>query len=164
MSQKIQNIAAFGEIVSAGAILVTLLILVIEVRENSALLRATAAADNRISFAHSSEWTAELSDKTLESLIIAQQPDAVSDDLSDVERYRVVLTFRAFLRRAEASFFMYRNGLLEEGVWHSIRSRAAESIEVGLPRKIWESEVAAGTVFTPEFVAELNSLLASKVN
>ena len=164
MSQKIQNIAAFAEIVSAGAILITLLILVVEVRENSALLRATAAAENRNSFAYSSEWTANLSDKTLEAFLIAQRPDAVRDDLSDVEFYRVALGFRAFLRRAEASYFMYRNGLLEEDIWRSIRSRAANNSDSGIIKLIWEGEVANGTVFTPEFVAEVNSERASKRN
>ncbi|WOJ92935.1 hypothetical protein R0135_14230 [Congregibacter variabilis] len=164
MSQKIQNIAAFAEIISAGAIVITLLVLVVEVKENSGLLRATAAAENRNSFAYTSEWTATLSDKTLEALIKAQQPSTTRGDLSDVERYRVLMVYRSFIRRAEASYFMYRNGLLEEDIWQSVRSRIAGTVETGLPKSIWEAEVGAGDAFTPEFVAEINSYLPSKSN
>jgi len=158
MSQKIQSYAGIAEVVSAAAVVITLLILVFEIRGNTDAMRATAAAASRDSLASSSDLILGFDDKTMKLMVDSTAPAATLKKLSAGERIRIKSMERSFFRRAEAQYFRYQMGLLDHEAWRTVRSRVVRNLRAPLWREIWDLENAS--VYTESFVNEIESNLA----
>jgi hypothetical protein len=114
MNKKLSDWASIAEIIASVAVVVTLIVLIIGVRENSALVRASAYSDNLQS----------ISD--LQAVILSD-PDAVraytsfinsdASGLDDEDRMRVLLILLSMFRSYESAYFNERYGLLGEQEW-----------------------------------------------
>ena len=155
MSSKFQTYAAIAEVVSAVAIVITLLLLVFEVRENTAAMRSTAAAASRDSLASSSDLILNFDDHLLQLMVDSANPSITLDSLSTADRFRMLSMERSFFRRAEAQFFRYQAGLLDQETWRTVRSRVILNLGLPLWKEIWDFE--SRSVYTSAFVDEVES-------
>jgi hypothetical protein len=157
MSPKLQVYAAIGEIVSAVAVVVSILFLAYEIRENTEVMRATAAAESRDSLASSSDLILNFNNEMLDLMARSSQRPSALKDLSAQDRFRMMSFQRSIFRRAEAQFFRYQAGLLDEEVWGTVRNRVVLNIANPLWREIWDLE--SRSVYTKAFIREIESQL-----
>ncbi len=159
MSSRIEKFAAVAEVVSAFAVVVTLIVLIGQVSENTAAVRAASAAASRDSLAEMTDQTLSYSDELLELMVRATDPALTLDDFSEVERLRLHSNQRSFFRRAEAQYFRYRSKLLDEDAWITVRNRVVANIESPVDHEIWERDKR--TVYTPGFAAAIDPFLTA---
>ncbi len=162
MSPKLQAYAAIGEIVSAVAVVVSILFLAYEIRENTEVMRATAAAESRDSLASSSDLILNFNNEMLDLMARTSQRTVSLDDLSAQDRFRMMSFQRSFFRRAEAQFFRYQAGLLDEEVWGTVRNRVVFNIANPVWREIWDRE--SKSVYTKAFIGEIEAQLPLDIN
>ena len=112
MNQKLSNWASIAEIISGIAVVVTLLFLVLEVRDNTNVMRATAFERNIQSFIDSRYLMAGDSELTR----IAVEARGVGyRSLTPLEQDRARVFIQATYLSYEKAYFAERYGLLGEG-------------------------------------------------
>ena len=121
-----EAIGASGEVLGAAAVLITLIYLAIQVKQNVKLTKASiresrTAASQRVLLAIKEE--AELITKT--------------KPLTPAEELRVVLAYSTMFRDWEAYLYQYQQGLLDESEWLAIASAIENSLQRDLVRKVW---------------------------
>ena len=155
---KLEKWALIAEIVSGLAVVLTLVILIHGIRENTATVRATAAATSRDSLASFNDLGLMLSSENFSLLARTMDPTLAMDELTGAEQFWLSLFQRAFIQRAEAQYFRYRNGLLDDDAWQTVRHRVWRNINISdAYRETWLSDKA--DVYTPDFVAEIESYM-----
>ena len=112
-----EAIGAIGEILGAIAVLVTLVYLAAQIRQNSRFVRAatyhsTSRARNEFNFAVAT--TPELS-----ALLVRARDDSTSFDAEERQRFNSLMW--GFWNLFEDSFFQRANGLLTRESWQSAR-------------------------------------------
>ncbi len=157
MSPKLQAYAAIGEIVSAIAVVISILFLAYEIRDNTQVMRITAAAESRDSLATSSDLVLQFDAYMLDLIEQAMIDPVPLTELSPQDRVRMSSFQRSFFRRAEAQFFRYQAGLLDEEVWLTVRNRVIFNLRNSLWMEIWKNE--SRSVYTKAFIAEIEASL-----
>lgn len=157
MSSKLHEYAAISEIVSAVAVVVSILFLAYQIRENTEVIRATAAAESRDSLASSSDLILFFDDKMMDLMARTTREPVRFNELSLQDRYRMMSFQRSFFRRAEAQYFRFQAGLLDEEVWHTVRNRVVINLAFPVWMDIWNLE--SDSVYTKAFIAEIESQL-----
>ena len=155
MSLKAHLVTAVSELVSAVAVVITLGLLIVSVRENTAVLKATAAAESRDSLASSDDLHLTLGDEHLLLLMRSNNPSSKPEDFSRLEMNHLLLSQRGFFRRAEAQYFRYRNGLLDEDAWQTVRYRVWANIQTPVTMAMWKADRAE--IYTSGFVDAVES-------
>jgi hypothetical protein len=112
MKEKLQEYALIAEIISSVAIIATLVVLILEVKENTSAIQSS----NIQSVAERSQQF---------SLAVAQNPDLAKiqselmrNGFNIEEQQRGSLLVTA-LKLGEESFIQYKNGLLPEDYWQT---------------------------------------------
>ena len=59
-------------------------------------------------------------------------------DFSELEMMYLKIAQRQFFRRAEAQYFRYRNGLLDEAAWHTVRHRVWLNLQSPVESAMWQ--------------------------
>lgn len=155
MSVQAHVVAAAAEIVSAAAVVISLGLLIVSVRENTAVLRATAAAESRDSLADQTDLDLTLGDEHIRLLMRSNNPTSKLEDFTALEMNHLRLSQRGFFRRAEAQYFRYRNGLLDDDAWQTVRHRVWRNIQSPVTKAIWTGDRAE--IYTPGFVDSIES-------
>ncbi len=148
-----EAIGAIGEILGAIAVLVTLVYLAAQIRQNSRFVRAatyhsTSRARNEFNFAVAT--TPELS-----ALLVRARDDSTSFDAEERQRFNSLMW--GFWNLFEDSFFQRANGLLTRESWQSARWAMAEMLSSPAIRD-WVQRNGSG--FTPAFREEIASLVS----
>jgi len=129
-------IAAAGELLGAGGVIVTLVFLAVQIRSNTRTVRASAMRDVEEDWAKTNDWLAQ--DPKLALMVLSHERGEEVGDASAVAQG--VLMARATLQRIAAAYHMYRSGLLDEEIWQA-RLRTIDAY-------IFSS--ALGDVWTPQ--------------
>ena len=103
----IAELGSLGEFFASLAVLITLVFLVIQMRQNTSTMRRTNA---RHAFENNSIALAALLDEGVSELFIRGLNSL--DNLSEVERYRFDAAFTMWLQACEQTFIDYRDGTL----------------------------------------------------
>ena len=113
----LEDLGNIGEAVSGIAVIVTIVYLAIQIRQNTKAVRTAAFQQVVDSFA---EFSASLShDRELVQIVINGNRDY--DALNELDRGRYDLAMRSFLRRSENVFFQSEQGTLQAETWAGIR-------------------------------------------
>ena len=155
LRMKLQKWALVAEIISGVAVAVTLVVLVIGVKENTAALRATAAATSRDSLSSFSDLMLVLGTDRLELLARSVDAAAQLKDFTDTEQMWIEAFQRSFFRRVEAQYFQFRNGLMDEDAWQTVRHRVLVNTYPPVHREIWEKDKV--DLYTKGFVAAIET-------
>ncbi len=150
-----EAIGAVGEILGAIAVLVTLLYLAAQIRQNSEFVKAatyhsTMRARNEFNFAIAT--TPELS-----ALLIRARDKSITLDADERERFNSLMW--GFFNLFEDSVVQHDNGLLTPESWEVTRWAIADMLKSSGVRD-WVSRNRAG--LTAALQAEITSLIASK--
>jgi len=155
VNQKLSDWASIAEILSGIAVLITLVFLIIEIRENTEVTRA-AAYDRNIDSINESAY------------VLAQNPELARiyrafvegrvDDLDSDESFRVQLMVRTLFRIYEKAYFAYQYGTLGEAEWTRFSGGVCRQIDRA-DAAMWD---IVKVILTEEFVGYLTeSCIAS---
>jgi len=151
-----QKIGAFANL----AVLVGLILLIVELNQNSELLRAQihqARSDSYESFmvdAADSEFFLP----AYEKFVAAGRNAAALDALSPIERARISRYLQGRIGGYDNLYYQYRNGYLEEEFYES---RVVESIKINLPAFL-ELGLINDSLVTPSFRTEIERIRSSE--
>lgn len=159
MASRMEVFTAAAEITSAVAVVISLALLISSIRENTAVLRATAAADSRDSLASMNDLDLQLGEKHFDLILRSGQPSARPGDFSELELAYLKTSQRSFFRRAEAQYFRYRNGLLDDDAWQTVRYRVWLNIQSPVESAIWRND--REHVYTRGFVEAIETYARS---
>ena len=148
---SIQDLGAIGEIVGAIAVVLTLLYLAIQIRQNNALLRSgsrQALVGNDVT---------SLTTNIQNAAVFAKF--ASGQSLSEEDQLAVSFMFALDLRNREFEYFQYKNGLLDEQTWLSYRQVILINHSSTLGRNWWDK--VGRRIVDPEFAKQVDELLLS---
>ena len=149
---NLTKISALAEIVSSVAILVTLVYLAIEMRQNTVatqgVIRQEMLADDR-----------ELILTAIEFPIIQSGRFHDLSELSDDEIVQLGSFLIAFTRSRESQWLQYQNGVIDETTWYGYREALKTVLSSELTRSWWINRISRGE-YDQGFVDNINELLA----
>ncbi len=150
---QLEVISVAAETVGALGVLITLIYLAIQTRDNTRVLRAKAIWDAQTSFVEVNE---QLGDGGLVSELVYRvlQP---GEQFSDYETYLLQRFLRGWMQRMEAQFALYTAGILDEDVWLLRRRYAKAVLQRPALAEIWELE-KKNSMFTQAFVHALDTV------
>jgi hypothetical protein len=145
---KLEKWALVSEIIGAFAIVVTLIVLVLEVRENTAAIRAAAILEvNKIARDHLiTMWADEDANR------IDQIGSRNLEELSPEERQRYSWNVRSFWLGMQTVYRQYDLGTLPDEEWRVYHDVICNNISWPGTRELW-----TGTDLIPEFVDVVES-------
>jgi hypothetical protein len=145
-------LGAAAEVVGAVAVLVTLLYLAIQTRDNGRVLKAQAIWDAQSSFVEVNEL---LGGGGLVSELVyrALQPD---QEFSDYELYLLHRFLRGWMQRMEAQYALYQAGILDEEVWLLRKGYANAILKTPALAESWKLD-KENSMFTKSFIAAIES-------
>ena len=108
-------IGAIGETVGALAVVISLIYLAVQIRNQN--LESKAATVQQV-LQHNAATISQLQDPDLAQIWITGLGDI--DALSDVERLRFVMYITTVLRDYENAYFQWRNGRLDDETWFTL--------------------------------------------
>ena len=116
---KLEKWALFAEIAGAVAVVVSVLYVGIEVRQNSATLRSASVQAVSDSL---TDFTASVARDADTAYIWNTGLQQGLDSLNADERGRFNLLMVAMVRRMENVFFQYREGFIPDEQWHGLQT------------------------------------------
>lgn len=142
--------SSIAELLSSIAILVTLVFLTIEIRQNTVAIQANSldgalAGDLRL----------------LDNLV--QDPDLwflyYKDELTDADKVRLYHHLAAFMRVQERNWLLHRSGALDEAEFATYQSGFVGTLLAPNPRKWWGNLQATTN---PGFASYINEILGGR--
>ncbi len=115
---SLQDLGAIGELIGGIAVVISLVYLAVQIRQNTQTVRASA-------------YQSILAVSVQARLMVAQDPLLCrrmleglrdSEKLTDEEKAQLRQTISAMLRLFENVFFQYRRSMVEEQIWESWRA------------------------------------------
>ena len=155
----IQDLGAIGEFIGAMAVLVTLIYLAIQTRDNVKVLRARAVWDAQVSFVEVNEILGD--GGTVSELIFRSLSDP--EALSNHEKYLGHRFTRGWFQRMEAQFALYNAGILDGEVWQLRRGYAKAMLENPILGEGWELD-KNNSMFTKAFIEEIDSAIQPELS
>ena len=146
---KLERWALIAEIVSGAAIVITLVILILEVRGNSAELQAATLSD----IAGRTQEMALLQVRNPEYAAVRDRMDA-GEELTTLERRMVNQALAAQLKLVEESYLAWKDGRLSDEVWESRANWGVNAFQIELRLEMW-----AGLRSTGGFVKSFSDWL-----
>lgn len=137
--------ANFAEIVGAAAVIVSLLFVGVQVRENTAEIRATNR-QQLVGRAH--QATNSFAQNPEIAVIIAKVQR--SDSLTDAEMIQYGYLIRAVLYDVQEAFVLNREGRLDDAYWTTRAAVAKIYMAQPLAKQIYERNKSLGTLL-PDF-------------
>ncbi len=152
-------IGAAAEIIGAMVVLVTLIYLAFQTRDNVKVLRARAVWDAEVSFVEVNEILAD--GGTVSELIFRSLSDP--EELSAYEKYLVHRFVRGWFQRMEAQFALYNAGILDEEVWQLRCGYAKAMLANPILRDSWKLD-KNNSMFTKAFIESIDSTLKPEIS
>jgi len=145
-------IGSIAEVVGALAVLITLVYLAVQTRDNVKIMRSRAIWDAQVSFVEINEM---LGDGGVVANVIYK---AIKDPyrLTDHETYQVHRFCRAWFQRMEAQFALYRAGILDTEVWELRRGYAQGMLAMSPFKEWWELD-KNNSMFTRAFIESMDN-------
>jgi hypothetical protein len=116
MNEKLSDWASIAEIVSGIAVVITIVFLVVGIRENTNATQAVAFADLQAEFNRLNE--SQLDDPALAHLWVNRFDARVTDKLNAEEFSRLVLMNRMIFRLFESAYYARKKGSLDDAQWN----------------------------------------------
>ena len=149
----LENFVAWGQLLSSGAVLITLIYLSVQTRQTNSAIRASA---------RQSQYELDLNN-LFELTNNADLPVKLAKDevLCEVDQMRMTFLWMAALRHAELLSIQYRSGVIDQNTWDSQRRIIAAYLSTQRMRNWWNS--AGRLPFSPEFVAIVDQTLSENL-
>ena len=160
---KVEKIAAFAEIISSIAIVLTLIYLAVQTQQMTDQTEQMAIQSQQMTNALNATSRQELMSADITTIAaLIETPEAWSNidrpwsELTPVEQKQAVNVYAASFRTREYAWFQYKNGTLDEA--------AMRSYMAPMPR--WIARTSGGVIWAmhsaemdPEFVSYVNAMI-----
>ena len=145
------ELGALGEFIGAIAVVVTLIYLAFQLRQNTEALRTSTiqSVERGISDLMSS-WTA-----SVENAALVQRGFTSYDELSDDEKAFIQYNLRRLLLHMDTMYWSYRRGLLPEEIWEREKSVLKFCVNSSGGREAWRQRTGFSEPFREFVDAEL---------
>ena len=147
-----EAIGAVGEILGALAVLLSLLYLAVQIRQNTASIKSSTFQNAISSISQVSLGIATDDDS---SRIAQATFEGEIGDLTERDRFRVGLLLTGLFRNYENFWFQYESGVMEEHVWRGVRSAMLGYYRLPNVQNWWNQR---SSIFSPKFVEFLATL------
>ena len=150
---SVQDLGSIGEAIAAIAVIISLLYLAHQIRDNTKTLRATSKKDI---FMWWSEWCREIS--TNPHAVLHERsldPSSTWSEFSYEEQVIIGYLCRAVVFRFEAEYSLYESGLLESQVWDEHRSFCHSLVSIPTWAEWWKDEQVR-SLYSKSFVDDIN--------
>jgi len=146
------DLSALSEILGSVAIVITLIYLSIQTRQNADATKANTrqevlAADQLLLLNF-------VTDPELE--LLRYKPD-----LTDEEKARLGWVFITFVRMRENNWLQYKNGVLDRDTWESYRASIVAMLGSCRGKAWWQNYVVNPGIWDTQFTSEVTELLAN---
>ena len=155
MSRRLSDWASVAEIVSALAIVVSLLYVAYQIKENTIEVRAT---NRQELIARAMTAVERLADPQLSGLATKV---AQGEALTPVERTQYTYIARTVLYDVQEAYLLYREGRLDEAYWNTRQSLILSYLQPTTAREIYRENASIG-VLHADFVQWLDSALEER--
>jgi len=149
MNQKLSNWASIAEIIAAIGVIVTLIFLIVGIRENTEITRVTAFDRNMESV---NQWRLELAKDPELARIWRSRRDLAG--LSEDDQLRLVMLHGSLWGIYEKSYYAREYGLLGQAEWSRFETTMCRQINSMNP----ESWSPMTVTLTPQFVSYAEGL------
>jgi len=129
-----EAIGAVGEILGAGAVVISLIYLAAQIRVQNREARSAATHEIAVGFRDAMATVA--SDPELPKLILRANDDF--DALADDEAIRVVATMQRVLRVLEEAFIQHQDGRLDSRIWNTMVRQYSSFLSMQSFQRVWE--------------------------
>ena len=158
--------AAIAEILSAVAVVISLIYVARELKNNSRAQQAAAGFDasTRMSDLNQALSMAMIGDAKYQAGGEAQFTSAVSkvydpntdpETLSPTEALLIAFINRTIFQNIEGEYYLYQHGFLDREQWLARKSWARGYLELPVNKKWWDQEMTQA-VYRPEFAHVIN--------
>jgi hypothetical protein len=150
---NIQDFGAIASMVSAIVVIISLIYLALELRQNTRALRSSAAWDAETVWATGNLEAA----RHPEHALLMSRASSVTgklDDFNETEIAQLYLIFRGCLQIAQAQWWLWKGGSLPDEIWKMRRIWAANFIQPPVLNSIWQTELDQ-YVLNTEFVSDI---------
>jgi len=145
-------LGSVAEAIGAIAVLLTLVYLAIQTRDNAKVLKARAVWDAQSSFVEVNEQLGD-GGRVSELVYRALQAD---QEFTEYELYLLHRFLRGWMQRMEAQFALYQAGILDEEVWLLRKGYAKAVLNIPVLADSWQLD-KENSMFTKAFVVAIES-------
>ena len=148
---KWELIGAYAEVIGAIAVIVSILYLALQVRDNTRSVRANAGFEAAHSWAISNEILYQAPEK--DRMVFARAFDLGEsvDKFSESERIHISILMRSLFEKLEGQYYLFKYGSLDQAIWDIRKAWAAGALQTPFFQKWWEVEKSQG-IYSPEFI------------
>ena len=158
---NLQDLASIAEILGGFAVLATLVYLVIEVRDNTRVLKATATNDTALIW---SDWNTMMSQHPDRVLFArSMDPKESLENFDPTEQVTLDFLGRGVLQKWAAGFYQYEAGILDAEQWDNWITYCRSFLVLPVWAAWWSVEREA-PVHPQKFIAAINSAQVAKLN
>ena len=154
MNQKLSDWASLAEIISGVAVVVSLVVLIAEIRGNTDEVRAATLTN--LAGRTQTMIMENLSNTAWQEAIIKE---AQGEDLSLLEERLLDQALGLRMKYAEESFMAFRDGRLDEEVWQTRANQLLGTLVSENDRRRWSRRRGRGT-YVQDFVDWVDSELS----
>ena len=149
----LEALGNIGDFLGGIAVILTLVYVAYQIRQNTRALRVTTM-DNRLAhFAHIQE--PQFADPEFADLVVRAQADF--HQLTEIEQHRFLHYVVVIFRSIETDFNKYQDGLIAEEQWASYRVQSVYTFMSPGFRQVW---AIVHEMFSPEFKGFINPVIA----
>ena len=130
----LSDLAALGSLISGIAVLVSLIFVAVQMRQNTLAVRAAASQAHAANFQQLLNPMIQDGDVARVWRTGFEQLSTLTDD----ERVRFFLILSGIFRFYEAAHHQWRDGQLDEGHWHQVHSQARDIIRYPGVQTYWK--------------------------
>jgi hypothetical protein len=124
----------FSELIGLGAVIVTLIFVGFELRQNTRAVESSATQEVHSNFAN---WYASLQgDPELLLITVKGMQDYTS--LNTAEKAQFIAVFMVFSSNCQTAFYKWRDGLLAEELWGGWRALSLNFFSTAGGKAFWE--------------------------
>ena len=132
---SIIELGAIGEFLGAFAVVVTLIYLGMQVRQNTTSTRAGTLA-----YA-TDAWSDYLQNQSVDDLNLLLRLGTEPNELSHAEFLRAYYLYRVMFRRMESDYYQFRSGTLDASTWEAyIESWRGDTFATPSGRAMWKMQ------------------------
>lgn len=144
-------IGAIGETLGALAVVISLLYLAAQIRQNSRVVKGTSAQSITQTIQSELRWSSDMGEIMVK---VINDPDS----LSPVEAFQLGEWTTAAMWARQNEYIQYQQKLIDEGVWHGCRGILHSTFSIPWMRVWWLS--FDKTVFTDDFLMLVDEVIS----
>jgi hypothetical protein len=153
----LSDLGNLGELISAVAVVISLVYLAIQVRQNTRMMRVST--HHGVNTAFNALHVAYASDPAVSNLLVRGGEDYAQLDRDD--RLRYALLMRASFGLHNDMFLQFSEGLVTDEAWTAHRRAIAKALQPPGTREWWNRDAE---IFPETFRREISRILAARTS